>query len=138
MSAMKPVPAVPTRLLTQFSRFAAVGAIGTAMHYLVLIALVSAFGCSPVLSTTFGALVGALANYWLNRRFTFASDARHRQALPRFLLMAACGLLLNATIVGILTSLELHYLAAQIVATAVVLVTNYIMSKTWVFRTPKS
>ena len=57
--------------------------------------------------------------------------------MPRFLLMAAFGVALNATIVGILTRLELHYLAAQLVATSIVLLTNYIVSKTWVFPTPK-
>lgn len=104
----------------------------------MLISLVSGIGLSPVVSTSVGALVGALVNYWLNHRYTFASAANHKQALPRFLLLAAVGLGLNAGIVGMLTSIQLHYLVAQIIATGIVLVTNFIVSKTWVFRIPKT
>lgn len=126
------------RPIRQFFRFAAVGAIGTLAHYACLILLVSGAGISPVVSTSAGALLGALVNYCLNRQYTFASTTRHREALPRFLLMAALGLVLNAAVVGMLVGLQLHYLAAQIVATGAMLVTNYIVSKTWVFRAPKA
>jgi putative flippase GtrA len=125
--------------LKRFFGFAAVGALGTLVHYAVLITLVSGLGLSPVLGTGTGALAGALLNYMLNYRYTFASDARHLQAMPRFLLMAAISLGLNVAAVGGLTAyLNLHYFITQVFATGTVFVFNYIVSKTWIFRTPKS
>lgn len=124
------------RWLGQFSRFAVVGAVGTAGHYALLVLAVSGLGLSPVLGTSMGAALGALINYALNYRYTFASSSRHRTAMPRFLLMAGAGLVANAIIVGVLVGVGLHYLAAQVLATGAVLMINYVVSKTWIFREP--
>lgn len=118
----------------QFSRFSAFGAIGTIAHYTVLVSVVALLGESAVLGATCGAVVGALINYLLNYRFTFSSSLRHRDTLPRFLLMAGVGVLMNALIVGVLTAAGLHYMIAQVVATLTVLLINYLVSKKWIFR----
>lgn len=123
--------------LTQFSRFLAAGAIGTVGHYALLIATVSVLGLAPVIGATMGASLGALTNYVLNYRYTFISNVKHVVALPRFLLLAGVGIFLNAFIVGALVYFGFHYLAAQVVATAGVLVLNYFVSKTWIFREPR-
>lgn len=68
--------------VAQFFRFAAVGAGGTLLHYLVLILLVTGFAFWPVVGAALGAAAGALANYWLNRAYTFRSRRNHREALP--------------------------------------------------------
>jgi putative flippase GtrA len=120
----------------QFSKFAAVGAVGTLFHYLLLIALVSGFSVLPVLATSCGAVLGALVNYWLNRVFTFQSERQHREALPRYLLMASVGLGLNALLLGALVSQGMHYLVAQLLATGFILMTNYIVSRKWIFPQP--
>jgi len=118
----------------QFIKFAAVGAIGTIAHYVTLIASVSGIGMTPVAGTTVGAAVGALVNYWLNRNVTFRSIRRHAEALPRFMALAGAGIALNALAVWILTATGLHYLLAQVVATAVILFFNFLVSRTWIFR----
>lgn len=122
--------------LGQFSRFAVVGAAGTFGHYALLILAVSGFGFSAVVGTAMGATLGAFINYALNYRYTFASNARHGKALPRFLVLAAFGIVANTVIVGLLVDVGLHYLAAQILATGTVLVINFLVSKTWIFRAP--
>jgi putative flippase GtrA len=119
---------------SQFLRFGAVGVVGTACHYVVLIALVQGGGSGPVLASTLGAMVGALVNYVLNRRLTFASDRPHREALPRFMTVAAAGFVLNAVIMKILTDWPLHYVFAQVVATIAVLVFNFLANRWWTFR----
>lgn len=117
----------------QFLRFAAAGAVGTGCHYLVLIALTAGAGIAPGPAAACGALVGAVVNYWLSRNLIFRSDRRHAEALPRFAAMALFGALLNGLIVGALARLGLHFLAAQVCATLLVLVLNYVMSKKWIF-----
>ena len=65
-------------------RFLLVGGTATAMQYAVLVALVRWAGVGPTLASCIGFVLSAVLNYALNRRFTFRSQARHAQALPRF------------------------------------------------------
>lgn len=121
----------PRRL---FVRFAGVGALATSVHYLLLVALVESGLAGPVAATVWGYLAGALVGYAANRRYTFASRVRHSVGLPRFLIVAAVGLALNATLMAWMTgSLEIHYLVAQVVATVLVLLWNFAANRLWTF-----
>lgn len=121
-------------MLRQFLKYAVVGAVGTAAHYAVLVTLVQYGGLSPSFATTIGFCVGAVINYALNIRFVFASTHRHRDALPKFFALATAGALVNYLIVALLTrQLAVHYLIAQVVATSVVLVCNYLANRAWTF-----
>lgn len=118
----------------QFSLFTLVGAVGTAAHYLLLVILVEQMVVDPVLSSMAGALLGAGVNYVLNRRYTFRSDRRHREALPRFLAVAGTGFVLNAALMWLAVDLVgLHYLPAQLLATALVLLWNWLANRRWTF-----
>jgi len=135
MSETTQMPAIKSSTLRQFIFFSGIGAIGTAGHYLTLIALVELLGVTPAYATTAGFVVGALINYILNYRFTFRSSKRHSEALSKFLLVAAVGAVLNYAIMqGGLTYTSLHYLLIQVVATGVVLLWNFIVNKFWTFR----
>jgi putative flippase GtrA len=119
----------------QFTRFAMAGGAGTACHYLVLVALVSLAGMAPGRAAFAGAIAGACVVYLLNRRYTFAATSRsHAQALPRFALMAGAGAVLNGVLVGLLSGAGMYFLLAQVLATGVILVINFIVSKLWIFR----
>ena len=121
-------------MLSQFVRYAGAGAIGTAAHYAVLVALVQGLQAGAVAASTTGAVVGAGINYALNHRFTFASDAAHRRALPRFAAVAAAGIVLNALVLaGMLALVGPHYLVAQVVATLAVLAAGYFANRAWTF-----
>lgn len=118
----------------QFLRYAGAGAIGTAAHYAVLIALVQLAGAGAVLASTTGAIAGALINYALNHRYTFASRRAHRTALPRFVAVAGAGVALNAAVIAALVAtVPLHYLAMQVIATGVVLVAGFLANRRWTF-----
>lgn len=118
----------------QLVRYSAAGALGTALHYLTMFSLMAAFAVKPVVASTAGAILGALVNYGLNYRFTFRSDMPHRAAMPRFLLIAAIGLGLNALLLGWLLQLGgLPTLGAQLVATAGVLVFTFFANRTLTF-----
>jgi putative flippase GtrA len=123
-----------TSIGAQFTRFAMAGGAGTVVHYLVLVGLVSLAGIAPGRAAFAGAAVGACAIYLLNRRYTFASSRSHTQTLPRFALMAAAGAVLNGVLVGLLSGAGVYFLLAQVMATGVILVINFIVSKVWIFR----
>jgi len=118
----------------QFLRFVSVGAIGTALHYAILVILVTGLNSDPAIGAMAGATAGAAFNYWLNHRFTFRSERPHKEALPRFLLMAGVGVLLNGAIVKALTLATFNYLLSQVVATLTILILNFFLSKLWIFR----
>lgn len=119
----------------QFSVFSLVGVAGTLAHYALLFLLVSSQTAHPVPASVAGAVLGAVINYALNYRFTFRSARRHREALPRFLTIAAVGLALNAALMFLLVEpLQLHYLIAQLIATGCVLVWNFLGNRHWTFE----
>ncbi|MGH8801438.1 MAG: GtrA family protein [Casimicrobiaceae bacterium] len=121
-------------MLRQFLRYATAGAIGTAMQYAILIGLVEGLHTRAVAASTLGAVLGAVVNYGLNHRVTFASDAPHAHALPRFAAMALAGLALNAAVIAVLIStVHANYVAAQIAATAAVLTFTFLGNRRWTF-----
>ena len=120
----------------QFLTFTLVGAFGTAAHYVVLATLVEVFGVQVLAATTAGFACGAIVNYVLNRRYTFNSSARHAVALPKFLTVATLGAGINWLVMALLTGVAgLHYMVAQLLATATVLAWNFIANHAWTFRT---
>ncbi len=122
------------RSVKQFLTFGAMGAIGTVCHYVVLILLVEGASVDPLVSTLLGFVAGAVVNYWLNYHVTFRSRQSHALAFPRFATTAAVGALLNLGLMVLLIHrLGIHYLPAQLCATATVLVSNFLLSKFWAF-----
>ena len=82
-----------------------------------------------------GAVLGALVNYVLNRRYTFRSGKGHREALTKFFVVAGAGLLLNGLIMWLFVDgLGLYYLLAQLLATGLVLVWNFAGNRCWTFN----
>jgi putative flippase GtrA len=118
----------------RFLRYSIVGAIGTAVHYALLVVLVQADLASPILASTVGAIVGAIVNYVLNHTYTFASGRRHRESLPRFMAVAAAGTAVNAALLAALVNgMGVHYFPAQVVATLAVLGVGYLANRAWTF-----
>jgi putative flippase GtrA len=121
----------------QFIRFAIVGAIATAIQYAILIALVHGALAGPVVASSFGFAVGALANYALNRSFTFRSSQAHAEALPKFAIVALLGLAVNASLIWLFhIPVGLHYLLAQVLATGGTLLLNFTLNRIWTFSPP--
>ena len=111
------------------------GGLATAVHYAVLLVLVEVFSFPAASSAAFGALCGAVISYLINRHVTFQGTAvGHQQAVPRFILIALAGATLNGALVW--TGVHLlawHYLAAQALATILVLALTYRINRSWTF-----
>ncbi len=119
---------------TQFGKFLLVGGFSTALQYLILFALVQAAGVDPVVASSIGYVLSALANYDLNYRLTFRSRVPYLGGMLRFALVHAVGFLLNGSLMAAGTKLfGLHYLVAQVIATVVVLFWNFFANRRWTF-----
>jgi putative flippase GtrA len=117
-----------------FGRYLLIGLLATAIHYAVLLGLVEVAHAAAAPSAAFGAACGALAAYAGNRRFTFATQASHRQALPRFLTVAVLAAAANGTVVWAGTELlRMHYLGAQAFATLGVVWGGFTLNRRWSF-----
>jgi putative flippase GtrA len=118
-------------------KFTIVGGVSTSFHYLVLLFAVEILGLSPVTGTMIGYCAGAVVSYFLSLRYTFRSTARHRIAIPKFIIMVGCGFIINVTCMYLFeTILSITYMVSQVFATACVFVWNFIVSKLWAFANP--
>lgn len=121
-------------VIRQVSSFAAIGLVATLLHYLIMTLLVTGSGVHPLPASAVGFSISALVNYWLNYHWTFSSRRSHWSTLPRFVVVAACGLCLNSLIVWLgLDGMGLHWIAAQGLATVSVLVWNFTVNRYWTF-----
>jgi putative flippase GtrA len=118
----------------RFVRFALVGSVATGIQYLILIALVRGAKANPTWASSIGFVASAAVNYLLNYHYTFRSNRPHGPAAVKFALLAGVGLLLNSAIVQVLVGAGWHYLLAQICATAVLLLWNFVGNSIWTFR----
>lgn len=111
------------------------GGMATAVHYAVLLIFVEVFAFSAAPSAAGGALCGAAVAYLINRHITFpGTSMRHQQAVPRFLVVAVAGAAINGGLVWAgVHLLAWHYLAAQAVATILVLGLTYRLNRSWTF-----
>jgi putative flippase GtrA len=115
-------------------RFLLVGGFCTALQYLILVVLVEEFRLSATISSTIGYVLSSAANYLLNYSFTFRSASPHKRSLPRFLIIAGCGVVLNGTVTYLGTTVfGAHYLVAQVAATIVTLLWNFMANLRWTY-----
>lgn len=80
-----------------------------------------------------GASCGAVANYYLNRKYNFSNNGEHRRAAPRFIVLVVVGIFLTGLLVKCLTISGLHFLVAQAFATLIILGLNFIVCRKWIF-----
>lgn len=122
----------------KFIKFLGVGGAATLIQYGILIALVEGLQTNAVVASTVGYVISGIFNYTLNYYFTFSSEARHTLAAAKFIIVALIGLALNSSLVYLLADiLEVYYIAAQIVATLVVVIWNYVGHKHWTYSSIK-
>ena len=126
------------RLWRQFLRFVVVGAIATALQFLILSACVEFLGWDPVPASGLGFALSACLNYVLNRRFTFESTVAHRRAVLRFGVIVVSALGWNLLLMLLFTrTLGFNYLPAQVCTTGLVLVWSFCGNALWSFAAIK-
>jgi len=122
-------------LRRQFLHFAAVGACGTLVQYLCLWIGVNIFASTPAVASGIGYLLGAVVNYLLNYFLTFKSGQPHRETAPRYYAMLAMGWSINTGLMMLMAELWLWpVFLAQVIATGIGLIFNFICSRFWVFQ----
>ena len=111
--------------------YAGAGSIGTAAHFVVLLATHRNVG--PVAASTIGAVVGCVINYLLAREIVFRSNAPYEGSFPRFAAVAIAGIAVNALVISMLVQF-IPVTVSQMIATSAVLLLGYTANKNWTFN----
>ncbi len=119
--------------MPRFFRYAAVGAVATAVHYLLLVLCVEGGGWPAFLASGFGAVVGAQVAYVGNRWFTFAHRGDVAASWWRFQGTALIGALFGMAVVALAVRAGWHYVLAQMLATGLALLLTYFINRRWTF-----
>ena len=118
-----------------FMRYAGVGIIGTMVHFLILALLVEFM--TAVAASTTGAIAGCVTNFRLAKAFVFTTRPADTVAFPRFATVAIGGIALNAAMMATLTPLLPVYVS-QVAASAIVLMSGFLLNSAWTFSEYRS
>ena len=129
--------------IERFSRFLAVGAVGTLLDF-SLLTLLKLAGLPTLLANSLSFTAGLVNNFTWNRLWTFgdAIQPDWRRQLIQFTAVSLVGLALNNLIVlsleGIFGTMlgqpDWGYLPAKVIATGVVVFWNYFANHMWTFK----
>jgi putative flippase GtrA len=127
-----------TLWLRQAIKFGLVGVLNTAVDagvYLLLTRTLGFFAARPVAAKAISYTVGVINSYVWNRTWTFRSQANPWRTFVPFYLSNLVGVGINAGVMSLgLNQLRLPEAFAFLLATAVTLAWNFLVSKFVVFR----
>lgn len=125
------------KLIEQILKFGVVGIIATVIDFGVLYILSQPLGLDPVLSAGISFCVSLVFNYVASMRYVFT----HREDMSRsrefviFLVLSLIGLAINEAImaagVAVLGNSALAVMGTKALATAIVMVWNFVSRKKW-------
>lgn len=120
------------KLLIQIFKFGIVGVIATLIDFIFLYIFKEFCNFNTILSNTLSFCISVLYNYWASIHWVFDinKEKDKRKNFIVFIIFSVIGLLLNDLIMWIATdNLNIYYMLSKIVATAIVMVFNFITRK---------
>ncbi|WP_415927908.1 GtrA family protein [Slackia piriformis] len=120
------------KLLAQLMKFGVVGVIAFVIDYGLLALLTELFGINYLVSATISFTASVVFNYVASMRYVFT----HKEGMSRrrefviFVVLSVIGLLINNGCMWAgVELLGVHYLLTKIVATAIVMIWNFVTRK---------
>lgn len=114
--------------------FLVVGGAGAAAFVVLstmMIWLDTGFASWSVNAACYAVLIGPV--YLLHRRYSFQSDASHRQALPRYMAVQGMALLLAALFSYLIHGMTMPTLFASMLVIALTSGVNFMVLRSWAF-----
>lgn len=137
-------------LILKFLKFGVVGASGAVIDFGLTALCKGILGIPELLANAIGFTLAATSNYYLNRIWTWKSKSKDVGVeYAKFFFVSLIGLGLNSLIVFLLkdvsivprfvnTTLDWDFWVAKIIATAIVMVWNFMANNFFTFRKKKS
>lgn len=121
--------------LRQSATFAAIGLLATGAHVVAALSAEAVLDFEPLYANLAGYFSAVGVSYFGHAWLTFRTPALHGAQFLRFATVSLLGLLLNQSIVYVVTHLiGLPLWAALIPATVLVPIFTFVVSKLWAFR----
>lgn len=120
------------RLIKQIIKFGGVGVLCFLIDFGVLYLLTDIFSFYYLVSAAISFTVSVIVNYLLSVKFVFETNPEYSQTrnFILFIIFSVIGLLLTEAIMKIgVDFLNWNYMAVKIIATAIVMVYNFITRK---------
>lgn len=121
-----------------FTRFAAVGALGTVTNLLLFYVFVDLLGLPPIPIAIVSYVLAATQNYFVNNFWTFersiGTPSKHASRLLKFILASTVGLVINLIVLKTTIDWFNKAVFSQLLGITAGLLLNFIMSKKFVFR----
>ncbi len=120
------------KLMQQILKFGVVGGLAFVIDYLTLIICKEFFGLNVLLSAAIAFTVSVVINYILSIKWVFDVDKNKskKRNFVLFIIFSIIGLILTEIIMWLGTDImNIHYLIVKIIATAIVMVFNFITRK---------
>jgi putative flippase GtrA len=112
-----------------------VGAVATAVHFGVVMALVAGGVSRPLVANPIAWTVAFSVSFWGHWRLSFRNQrAPVWRSARRFFVVSIAGLALNQAIYAVLLHLGWRYDIALAATLAAVAVSTYLASRYWAFR----
>lgn len=119
-------------LISQILKFGVVGGLAFVIDYGIMVLCKELLDFSILLSVALGFIVSVIFNYILSIAWVFNVDKEKdkKKNFILFILLSIVGLILTEIIMYVGTDIfRIHYLIVEIIATAIVMVFNFITRK---------
>ena len=120
------------KLLKQIMKFVVVGGVATIIDFVFLYIFKEIVNLPIILSNTLSFIISVIYNYIASIKWVFdvSEEKNKRQTFLMFIVFSVIGLILNDLIMHIcISNLRIYYLISKLVATAIVMVFNFITRK---------
>ncbi len=116
--------------------FTLVGAAASVVHYLSAVFMEGVLDLNPGSANLLAFLLAFPVSYIGHQTFSFAGNgSQHKQALPRYLLLACSGFAANQIMVlSLLNYTILPFWLALGLVMGIVAVSTYLLSRHWAFK----
>lgn len=123
-------------ILSSVSWFTLVGAAAAGVHYLAAVLMEGVLGIAPASANLLAFILAVPVSYIGHQNLSFAGNgSSHKQALPRFLLIACTGFAANQImLLSLLHFTPLPFWLALGLVMGIVAVSTYLLSRHWAFK----
>jgi len=120
------------KLLVQIFKFGIVGCVATVIDFVFLYLFREFCNLPVVVANTLSFIISVMYNYWASLTFVFDvnQEKSKRRNFIIFIICSVIGLGINDLLVWLITDIcHIYYMISKLIATAVVMVFNFITRK---------
>ena len=134
---LKKIPILRREWVRQFIKANLFGGVGTIINLVVLFTFTEFLGIFYLISGGVGFILGSTANYFINKKWVFREDIKHKVYTKyfKYIIISILALMINLGMLFIFTEfVKIYYLLSQIIAGIFAFSVRFTISKFWIFK----